>query len=180
MRGRSPSGGMPAAAAHGGQQRGQVFDVTAAEIQQVLIGESTQPSLQGLHPQPERGGGAQGIGASGKGEHRVLLAGDELGGQPGLAYAGVAEEKGDPQMVGGRLVDLGGQPAELGLPADEMHPAPFTRAGLGRLPTGPVGAGRLPVGGGPSLRVVAWNVLPHRCHLTRVGVTSLCHSMAHC
>ncbi len=33
------------------------------------------------------------------------------------------------RRCGGRLVHLGGQPAELGLPPDEMHPAPFTRAG---------------------------------------------------
>ena len=95
-----------------------------------LVGfEASQVPLQRLRPQPEGGRGPERIGPGRQADDVGAAAGRQLGGESGLAHAGLTHQQRTAELTGGRPLQLALQRSQLPLAANELRPPRRDRRG---------------------------------------------------
>jgi len=72
---------------------GEIVEHPAAKGADLGRGKPAQMPLEGLHPETEGGRRAERVGTGGESDDGALVAGEKLGGKPGLAHARVGQEE---------------------------------------------------------------------------------------
>jgi hypothetical protein len=108
---------------HASEQPGQIIQESATDGDHLLGGNGAQVTLKGLGPQPERSGAPERVAARREDEGPRARTSQELGGQPGLPYSSLADEKNAPSVSDPGLGKPAPQYGKLSRPSNESGAA---------------------------------------------------------
>src|ERR1700736_5329977 len=119
---RLVAGQAPPDRGHTAEHAGEVVEHPPAESPDLRGRKPAQVTLEGLHPEAEGGRRAERVGAGGEGDDGALGPVDPLGGETGLADAGVGQEEDATEFAGDGTPKLGVELGEFPSPADQAQP----------------------------------------------------------